>query len=57
MNKKLTSEHWNDETRDLAIRIIEMLISELGWDKTDQKEEDWYPFDLQDKIQEILKRG
>jgi len=57
MSKIKKIERGNDETRDLAIRIIEMLISELGWDKTDQKEEDWYPFDLQDKIQEILKRG
>jgi hypothetical protein len=43
-----------DESRDFAIKIIEMIITELGWDVTDQEEEVWYPFDLQDKIQKIL---
>ena len=35
-----------DESRDFAIKIIEMIITELGWDVTDQEEEVWYPFDL-----------
>ncbi len=43
-----------DESRDFAIKIIEMIITELGWDVTVQEEEVWYPFDLQDKIQKIL---
>ena len=43
-----------DEARDISIRIVEHLISKLEWDKTDQKESEWYPFDLQDEIQEIV---
>tara|TARA_R100000049_G_C1853799_1_gene19987 strand:+ start:127 stop:483 length:357 start_codon:yes stop_codon:yes gene_type:complete len=44
----------NDDTRDLSILIIEYLIKDLKWDMTDQKEEDWYPFNLQDGINDII---
>ena len=47
----------NDDMRDMSIRIIEHLISKFGWDKTDQMESEWYPFDLQDEIQEIISKS
>lgn len=44
-----------DDVRDLSIRIMEYLIQELAWDKTDQPESVWYPFGLQDGITEIIQ--
>ena len=46
-----------DDTRDVAIKIMEHLIERFGWDKTDQREEEWYDFELQDSIQEIITIG
>ena len=45
------------DTTDIAIRIIEHLIQQLAWDKTDQLEEEWYPFELQDDIQNIINEA
>ena len=45
------------EVTDIAIRIIEHLIQQLAWDKTDQLEEEWYPFELQDDIQSIINEA
>ena len=45
------------QTTDIAIRIMEFLIAELGWDKTDQLEEEWYSFELQDGIQNIINEA
>ncbi len=45
------------DTTDIAIRIIEHLIQKLAWDKTDQLEEEWYPFELQDDIQNIINEA
>jgi anti-sigma regulatory factor (Ser/Thr protein kinase) len=47
----------NDETRDITIRIMEHLIEKLAWDKTDQQEDEWYPFDLQDEIHDIINEA
>jgi len=47
----------NDETRDITIRVMEHLIEKLGWDKTDQLESEWYPFDLQDEIHDIINES
>ena len=43
-----------DDVRDLAIAVIEVCIQELAWDETDQLEREWYPFELQDAITEML---
>ena len=43
-----------DDARDFSIRIIEHLICKLGWDEPTLPESDWYPFELQDKITDIL---
>ena len=45
------------EVTDIAIRIIEHLIQQLAWDKTDQPESEWYPFELQDDIQNIINEA
>ena len=45
------------DTTDIAIRIIEHLIQQLAWDKTDQPESEWYPFELQDDIQNIINEA
>ena len=45
-------EKANTETTDIAIQIMQYLIAELGWDKTDQNE--WYPLKLQDGIKTII---
>ena len=45
------------DTRDIAIRIIEHLIQQLAWDKTDQPESEWYPSELQDDIQNIINEA
>ena len=45
------------EVTDIAIRIIEHLIQQLAWDKTDQPESEWYPFELQDDIQSIINEA
>ena len=50
-------EGQNDETRDITIRIMEHLIEKLAWDKTDQLESEWYPFDLQDEIHDIINKA
>ena len=47
----------NDETRDITIRVMEHLIEKLAWDKTDQLESEWYPFDLQDGIHDIINEA
>ena len=47
----------NDETRDITIRVMEHLIEKLAWDKTDQQEDEWYPFDLQDEIHDIINES
>ena len=43
-----------DDARDFSIRIVEHLISKLGWDEPTLPESEWYPFELQDKITDIL---
>ena len=43
-----------DDARDFSIRIIEHLICKLGWDEPTLPESEWYPFDLQDEITNIL---
>ncbi len=45
------------DTRDIAIRIMEHLIQQLAWDKTDQPESEWYPSELQDDIQNIINEA
>ena len=45
------------DTTDIAIRIIEHLIQQLAWDETDQPESEWYPFELQDDIQNIINEA
>ncbi len=45
------------DTRDIAIRIMEHLIQQLAWDKTDQPESEWYPSELQDDIQHIINEA
>ena len=51
------AESQNDETRDITIRVMEHLIEKLAWDKTDQQEDEWYPFDLQDEIHDIINEA
>jgi hypothetical protein len=36
---------------------MEHLIEKLAWDKTDQQEDEWYPFDLQDEIHDIINEA
>ena len=45
------------DTRDIAIRIIEHLIQQLAWDKTDQPESEVCPKGLQDDIQNIINEA
>ena len=46
-----------DDTKDIAADIVEHLIQQLAWDKTDQPESEWYPFELQDDIQNIINEA
>ena len=46
-----------DDTRDIAANIVEHLIQQLAWDKTDQPESEWYPSELQDDIQRIINEA
>jgi hypothetical protein len=50
-------EGQNDETRDIAMSIMEDIIERLGWAETDQPDEEWYPFELQDSIHGILNKA
>ena len=51
--KELDGAAYSNVT-DIAIRIMEHLIAELGWDKTDQPDSEWYSFELQDGIHKII---
>ena len=46
-----------DDTRDIAADIVDHLIQQLAWDKTDQPESEWYPSELQDDIQHIINEA
>ncbi len=46
-----------DDTRDIAILIVEHLIEWGAWDKTDQPESEAYPSKLQDDIQSIINEA
>ena len=46
-----------DDTRDIAADIVEHLIQQLAWDKTDQPESEWYPSELQNDIQNIINEA
>jgi len=48
----------NDDTRDITIRIMDFLINECGWEQNDAAlESDWYPFELQDGIHDIINKA
>jgi hypothetical protein len=48
----------NDGTRDITIRIMDFLINECGWEQNDAAlESDWYPFELQDGIHDIINKA
>ena len=55
---KLKQPLTNDETRDITIRIMDFLINECGWEQNDAAlESDWYPFELQDGIHDIINKA
>ena len=51
--KELDGAAYSNVT-DIAIRIMEHLIAELGWDKTDQPDSEWYSLELRDGIHKII---
>ena len=55
MSKKNRQMKTYDDVRDLSIEIIEYLIKELSWEVDDIPESQWYPFNLQDGITELIQ--
>ena len=48
----------NDDTRDITIRIMDHLIEKLQWEPLDEGDPgEWYPFDLQDEIHNIINEA
>ena len=56
LNVDKNNNSLNDETRDIAIRIVDKLIEKYGWE-TDDPESEWYPFDTQDEIHDIINEA
>ena len=46
-----------DDTRDIAVDIVDHLIQQLAWGKTDQPESEVCPKGLQDDIQNIINEA
>jgi hypothetical protein len=49
----------NDDARDIAIRVVDHLIEKLQWEPQLNEGDpgEWYPWELQDEIKDILKKA